>query len=93
MWYISSFLVVDTNTIPLSIFLVGLCSVLASGLTQIVYTRYQATKIIKLRYVSFWEELTGRIRDNRQYGIAYFLSSFHLLLGYLCLSIYYPTTE
>ena len=31
--------------------------------------------------------------DNRQYGIAYYLSSFHTLIVLILLSIFYPTIE
>ena len=81
------------TTVSLWLFLIWLGSVLISGIVQVRYTLYQSTRIIHLRWVSFWEHFTSRIRNNRQYGIAYFLSSFHLLLWYLCVSIYYPTTS
>ncbi len=68
-------------------------SVLASGITQGFYIRHTSQKILPLRIrfdVSFIKNI---LKKNRQYGLSYFLSSFHTLIVLIFLSLYFPTSQ
>jgi hypothetical protein len=77
--------------VSVSVFLVGIGSLIVCGLAQTMYTYIYANRIIPLRYVDRKPQFISYISSNRQYGVAYFFSSFHLLFGSLCISIVYPT--
>ncbi len=66
-------------------------SVVISSLTQTLYTLWQSSRIIKIRFVPFWDHMISHIKENGKYGAAFFLSSFHLLIVSLLISIVYPT--
>jgi O-antigen/teichoic acid export membrane protein len=70
-----------------------IASVVVSGTIQMIYTRWQWSK-----YLWFsWNLDRGFIKRiiwwNRQYGVAYYLSSFHTLLVLMVFSRLYPTTQ
>ena len=70
-----------------------LISVIASGVTQWIYVYLVGKQYLPLkrnRDRSFTKSL---LASNRQYGLAYYLSSFHALIVVILLSIFYPTTE
>jgi hypothetical protein len=69
-----------------------LFSVVVSGVTQIFYTLYQANKYLPLKIDIDRKFTINHLKSNRNYGVAYFLSSFHTLIVGLLLSIFYPTT-
>lgn len=76
-----------------SAFMMIIWSVVMSGVIQMLYTRWQWSK-----YLSFSRSLDRWfvrriIWGNWQYGVAYYLSSFHMLLVLLVFSRLYPTTE
>lgn len=88
---------VDFNDYPtsssLTAFLLIVVSVIASALVQFVYTLRQGGRILPLyrhidRSFSWW-----LICKNIQYGLAYYMSSFHTLIVLILLSIYYPTVD
>ena len=75
----------------LASFLWIVCSVLLSGVTQGAYVFRQSQRYLKLHRSwdrSFTKDL---LQGNRQYGLAYFLSSFHTLVVLILLSWFYPT--
>lgn len=84
---------IDHHTVPMWLFLVMVGSVVVSSVTQTVYTLWQSNRIIRLRYVPFWDHMLRHIRENGKYGAAFFLSSFHLLIVSLLMSILYPTIQ
>lgn len=77
----------------MGLFLMMVGSVVVSSLVQTVYTLWQSNRIIKLRYVPFWNHMITHIRENGKYGAAFFLSSFHLLIVSLLISVLYPTIK
>lgn len=83
----------DHDTIPMSLFLIMVWSVVVSSIVQTIYTLWQSNKIIRLRYVPFWNHMIRHIKENGKYWMAFFLSSFHLLIISLMMSILYPTIE
>ncbi|MBS8121882.1 oligosaccharide flippase family protein [Candidatus Vampirococcus lugosii] len=68
-------------------------SVLFSGILQIIYVYIVGRKYLPLKR-NFDIEFTKNIFfNNRKYGLAYYLSSFHTLVVLISLSIFFPTTE
>ncbi len=70
-----------------------LASVVMSGTVQALYVwrawnRYLPLKRVRDR--SFTKKILGA---NRQYGVAYYLSSFHTLVVVILISIFYPTSQ
>ncbi len=84
---------IDSQSVPMGLFLLMIGSVTLSSIVQTVYTLRRSNKIIKLRYVPFRKPMLRHIRDNGKYGMAFFLSSFHTLLVTLIISIMYPTID
>lgn len=84
---------IDHNNIPLTLFLVMIASVVVSSLTQTLYTLWKSNRIIKIRYVPFLDHMRNHIKENGKYGAAFFLSSFHLLVVSLLISVIYPTIQ
>lgn len=83
----------DYNTVPLALFLLMVGSVALSSIVQTLYTLRKSNKYVKLRFVPFWKPMLRHIRDNGKYGLAFFLSSFHMLLISIMISIVYPTVD
>lgn len=74
-------------------FLLIIFSVLASGIVQAIYVRWTWRKYLNLKR-EFDRAFTKRILSaNWQYGLAYYLSSFHTLLVLMLLSWMFPTVE
>ncbi len=82
---------IDHESVPLTLFLIMVWSVVVSSIAQTLYTLWQSNRIIKLRFVPFWDHMVRHIKENGKYGAAFFLSSFHLLIVSLLMSIVYPT--
>lgn len=61
------------------IFCLILCTVVASGLFQIARQRWTGRKYLRLSLDLDRHFFVRHIRENRKYGIGYFLSSFHTL--------------
>jgi O-antigen/teichoic acid export membrane protein len=70
-----------------------LWSVLISWIVQTLYVTWQSNKQLPLRPEFDRSFTKSFLSDNRQYGIAYYLSSFHTLIVLILLSIFYPTIE
>lgn len=70
-----------------------LLSVVASGITQLLYVLHKSNQKLKLK-VKFDKTFTKNIlKSNRKYGIAYYLSSFHTLIVLIFLSNFFPTSQ
>lgn len=78
------------GTLPFNLILV---SVLLSGLVQWLYVYRIGKKHLPLSWN--WDRWFTKklLWSNRQYGVAYYLSSFHTLVVLILLSIFYPTVE
>lgn len=84
-----------SNWEPKSIiaFVLILFSVLASGITQLIYVLYKSNQKLKLK-VDFDKSFTKWIiKWNRKYWLSYYLSSFHTLIVLIFLSNFFPTSE
>jgi O-antigen/teichoic acid export membrane protein len=70
-----------------------LSSVLVSWIIQTLYVTRQSNKYLAFHPTLDRSFTKAFLKDNRQYGIAYYLSSFHTLIVLILLSIFYPTIE
>ena len=68
-------------------------TVLISSITQFIYVFWQAHKILPINIQFSRTFIRDEIRSNRQYGLAYCLSSFHTLAVLILLSNYFPTAQ
>ena len=68
-------------------------TVLVSGLGQMLYVHAISQKYIKLKPIFDLKFTWKHICDNWKYGVAYYLSSFHMLVVSILLSILYPTSQ
>jgi O-antigen/teichoic acid export membrane protein len=74
-------------------FLAIMATVMISAITQFVYVLQQAHKLLPIRIQFSRSFIRDEIRSNRQYGLAYCLSSFHTLAVLILLSNYFPTAQ
>lgn len=84
---------ISSDAIPMGLFLLVVGSVTVSSIVQTVYTYRKSDRIIPLRRAPSWSHMTNHIRTNGKYGMAFFLSSFHLLIVSLLISVMYPTVQ
>ena len=70
-----------------------LLSVIASGVTQWLYVYLIWRKYLPLQRHRDRNFTKNILKSNRQYGCAYYLSSFHTLIVVILISIFYPTTQ
>lgn len=74
-------------------FVLVIGTVLISALTQFIYVFWQAHKVLPIKIQFSRNFIRDEIRSNRQYGLAYCLSSFHTLAVLILLSNYFPTAQ
>ena len=83
----------DGSTVSLIAFCCIMFSVVASSIWQNVQIHISANKLLKLK-IKFDRTFTKNIiRRNWQYGVSYYLSSFHTLLVLLFLWRFFPTSS
>ncbi len=70
-----------------------LLSVVVSGVTQAAYVWRTGKRFLPLKRTRDRSFTKSILSANRQYGFAYYLSSFHTLIVLILLSIFYPTIE
>jgi len=68
-------------------------TVFISAITQFIYVFWQAHKILPIKIQFSRSFIRDEIRSNREYGLAYCLSSFHTLAVLILLSNYFPTAQ
>ncbi len=68
-------------------------SVLASGITQWLYVWLRGKKYLQLKVIFDFPFIKETLKNNWQYGLSYFLSSFHTLIVLFFLSVYFPTVK
>ncbi len=83
----------STSTPAVRAFNAILISVIASGVTQGLYVYMVGRKHLPLRWHRDRTFTKNILKSNRQYGLAYYLSSFHTLIVVILISIFYPTTQ
>ncbi len=74
-------------------FIAVIATVLISAITQFMYVFWQAHKVLPIKIQFSRNFIRDEIRSNRQYGLAYCLSSFHTLAVLILLSNYFPTAQ
>ncbi len=86
---------VDFNTTSPHIFAFNciLVSVIASWITQWLYVFLIGRKYLPLNFNRDWSFTKNIITENRKYGLAYYLSSFHTLIVLILISVFFPTSE
>ncbi|MCF7834749.1 oligosaccharide flippase family protein [Candidatus Gracilibacteria bacterium] len=85
---------IEFNGSNLSIvaFCAVLFSVVASGIGQNLEIHFRSKKILPLKIIFDWKFIKNIIGRNRQYGVSYYLSSFHTLIVLLFLGFFFPTS-
>lgn len=68
-------------------------TVVLSSLIQRIYVQWKANKILSFRIIIDRQFIKKVYLGNRQYGIAYYLSSFHTLIVLILLSNFFPTAD
>jgi O-antigen/teichoic acid export membrane protein len=68
-------------------------SVVASSIGQNIEIHLRSKRILPLHIVFDWKFTKDIIVRNRQYGVSYYLSSFHTLIVLLFLGWFYPTSS
>ena len=83
----------SANTVTIVAFCLIIFSVVASGIGQNIEIHRRAKKILPLK-INFDRKFTKDIiKRNRQYGVSYYLSSFHTLLVLIFLGWFFPTSS
>ena len=83
----------DGTTMSIVAFCCIMFSVVASSIGQNVQIHISAKKLLSLK-IEFNRKFTKEIiKKNRQYGISYYLSSFHTLIVLLFLGWFFPTSS
>jgi hypothetical protein len=75
----------DGSTISLIAFCCIMFSVVASSIGQNIQIHLSANKLLKLNIIFDRKFTKDIIKRNRQYGVSYYLSSFHTLIVLLFL--------
>jgi O-antigen/teichoic acid export membrane protein len=81
------------STVSLIAFCCIMFSVVASSIWQNIEIHFRSKRILPLRIVFDWKFTKDIIIRNRQYGVSYYLSSFHTLIVLLFLWWFYPTSS
>ncbi len=82
----------DGTTMSIVAFCCIMFSVVASSIGQNIQIHISARKLLPLRIHFDWNFTKNIIRRNRQYGVSYYLSSFHTLIVLLFLWRFFPTS-
>lgn len=90
-WYNIQFDAINNSNVI--VFVLVMWSVLVSWVSQYIYTQYASDKLIKFKRNRDREFTKSHIIDNRMYGTSYFFSSFHILLTWFLLWIFFPTID
>ncbi len=84
---------ITASTSSITAFCLVLFSVVASAITQWMYVLKKWTKYLKLKIIYDRAFTKNIFKNNRKYGISYYLSSFHILVVLIFLSNFYPSSE
>ncbi|MCX6823812.1 MAG: oligosaccharide flippase family protein [candidate division SR1 bacterium] len=79
------------TTVGVIAFCLVLFSVVGSGIGQNIEIGIRSRRILPLKIIWDWKFIGNTIKTNRNYGVSYYLSSFHTLLPLLFLTWFYPT--
>lgn len=92
VYFIFKNMTFDGSTISIVAFCAILFSVVASGIGQNIEIHRRAKRLLPLKIIFDWKFTKAIIRRNRQYGVSYYLSSFHTLIVLLFLGWFFPTS-
>jgi O-antigen/teichoic acid export membrane protein len=81
----------DKRSVTAFVLMIG--TVVVSAFVQGIYVLYTSNRHIKLRLVPDWQFTWWILKENRQYWLAYCLSSLHTLWVMILIGIYYPTVD
>lgn len=81
----------DGSSLSILAFCLIMFSVVASSIGQNIEIHFRAQRILPLRIRFDWKFTKALIIRNRQYGVSYYLSSFHTLIVLLFLGWFFPT--
>ncbi len=81
----------DARSVTAFVLMIG--TVVVSALVQWLYVLYTSNRHIKLTLVPDWQFTRWILKENRQYWLAYCLSSLHTLWVMILIGIYYPTVD
>lgn len=83
----------DGSTMSLVAFCCILFSVVASSIGQNIQVHLSANKLLPLKIIFDRKFTWALIKQNWQYGVSYYLSSFHTLIVLLFLGWFFPTAS
>jgi O-antigen/teichoic acid export membrane protein len=81
----------NPTALSITAFCLVLFSLVASGIGQNLEIHHHSKKILPLKIIFDRKFIKETITSNRNYGVSYYLSSFHTLLPLLFLTWFYPT--
>lgn len=83
----------SSSSLSLRVFVLILATVVVSWVSQTLYVWILGNRFLPLKWIVDWKFTWNILTTNRQYGFAYYLSSFHTLIVLILLSIFYPTIQ
>lgn len=92
-WWFADTQFTQVSTKAIIAFVMIMGSVVLSAITQRIYVERQANKLLKFRIIVDRAFIKKIYLGNRQYGVAYYLSSFHTLIVLILLSNFFPTAQ
>ncbi|HMS90762.1 MAG TPA: oligosaccharide flippase family protein [Candidatus Absconditabacterales bacterium] len=93
VYFIFKDMTFNGSTVSLIAFCCIMFSVVASSIGQNIEIHVRSKKLLPLKITFDWKFTKDIIVKNRQYGISYYLSSFHTLIVLLFLGWFYPTSS
>lgn len=93
VYFIFKDMTFNGSTVSLIAFCCIMFSVVASSIGQNIEIHVRSKKLLPLKITFDWKFTKDIIVKNRQYGISYYLSSFHTLIVLLFLWWFYPTSS
>lgn len=92
VYFIFKNMTFDGTTVSIIAFCCIMFSVVASSIGQNIQIHFSARKLLPLKIIFDWKFTKAIIKRNRQYGVSYYLSSFHTLIVLLFLGWFFPTS-
>lgn len=93
VYFIFKDMTFNGSTVSLIAFCCIMFSVVASSIWQNIEIHLRSKRLLPLKINFDWKFTKDIITKNRQYGVSYYLSSFHTLIVLLFLWWFYPTSS
>lgn len=93
VYYFFRYVKFDGSSVSILAFCLVLFSVVGSGIGQNREIHRRARKILPLKIRCDRSFTKNIVKKNRQYGLSYYLSSFHTLLVLIFLGRFFPTSS